>query len=360
MTTLLIRNPGNLRGSILKLSAMRRVRQSMILLAGFLACAIAVTAVPQPQNPPVRDGRWAILVMGISGDPELQVGYLKELEDLRAVLEKQLAFPRDHVIALFDDPKFDPTNIQYQSTRANLEMVCKGLAGKVGKEDLVFVFLQGHGDSDGKVYRLNLVGPDPTGVDLANMLYSIPAGRFIIVNATNCSGGSLEALSGKGRIILSATKSGTEKNFTHFGKFFIDALAANNADIDKNGRVSMFEAFGYASRKIEEYYTKEGAMQSEHPVLSDNGDAKAVALDDTADTRTAALARVAYLDRGLFAIQGDMSPEAQALAREAQSLEKQIEILKSAKDEMSAADYDKKLEELLLKLAETQAKLRKK
>jgi len=329
----------------------------------FPAVCLALVMLSGPvlsQTRPESDGRWALLVMGISGDPELQKLYLKELVDLRAVLEKQLGFPRDHVIALFDDPGMDPANIQYQATRANLEKACKEIAGKAGKEDTVFVFLEGHGDADGKVYRLNLVGPDPTGVDLATMLDAIPAQRTILVNATNCSGASIEALKAKGRIVISATKSGTEKNFTHLGKYFIEALAGNAADVDKNGRVSMFEAFGYAVRKVEEYYTKEGSMQTEHPMLNDNGDAKDLALDDIADARMAALARSSYLDRGLFAIQPGMSPEMQALAVEAKSLEKQIEVLKSAKDEMSTADYEKRLEELLLKLAEVQARLRKK
>jgi hypothetical protein len=337
------------------------VRFGLALILMIAGSAFSPGSPVRPQGTQESDGRWAILAVGISGDPALQVSYLKELLDLRGVLEKQLAFPRDHVIALFDDPKLMPAEIQYQSTRANLAKACKDIAGRAGKEDVIFIFLQGHGDSDGKSYRFNMVGhPDPTAVELATMFDSIPARKQIIVNATNCSGASLESFAARGRVVLSATKSGTEKNFTHFGKFFIEALADNAADVDKNGRVSLFEAFTYAARKIEEFYTKEGSMQTEHPMLSDNGDAHALALADTADARTAATARTAYLDRGLFAVSPGMSPETQEYARQAQSLEKEIEVLKSAKDEMSAAEYDKKLEDLLLKLAEVQAKLRKK
>jgi hypothetical protein len=306
------------------------------------------------------ESRWAILVMGISGDPDLQKEYLKELVDLRGLLEGALALPRDHVYALFDDPKTDPARIQYQSTRENLEKVRKEIAGRAGKEDLVFVFLEGHGDFSEDKYKLNLVGPDPTGQELAEMFYSIPAGRFVVINATSCSGGSLEALSGKGRIVISATRSGNEKNLTHFGKYFIEAFASNNADVDKNGRVSIFEAFTYAAHKVEEYYTKGGSLQTEHPVLSDNGGANALTLAE-AGNQSALVSRAAYLDSGspLYAQAGN-SPETQALVKEAQTLEKQIELLKSAKDEMKQEEYDKRLEELLTKLAEVQAKLWKK
>jgi hypothetical protein len=329
-----------------------------MLLLGF---AMVASAAPAPmQGKPVEDGRWAILVFGISGDPALQAGYLKELVDLRGILLNQLAFPRDHVIALFDDPKLKPDQIQYQSTRAELAKACKEIANRAGKDDLLFVFLQGHGDGEDKNYRFNMVGPDPTGVDLAAMFDAIPARRQVIVNATNCSGASLDALALKGRIVISATKSGTEKNLTHFGPYFIEALAQNAADVDKNGRVSMFEAFSFAARKVEDFYTKEGSLQSEHPMMNDNGEAKALTLDEMSDARAATTARVSYLDRGLFAIQSGMSAEMQELAKQAQALEKEIEALKSIKEDMVAADYDNKLEDLLLKLAEVQAKLRNK
>jgi hypothetical protein len=340
----------------------RRPNRHLARIAcGLAACLMmAATTSLGVQVQPTGDQRWAILVVGISGEPGLQKDYLKELVDLRNLLEGPLGFPRDHIVALFDDPKLDPTRIQYVSNRENLEQACRDIARRAAKDDTVFLFLEGHGDSDGKNYKLNLVGPDPTALELAAMLYAIPAQRFVIVNATNCSGASLDAFAGKGKIIVSATKSGSEKNLTHLGKYFIEALVNNNADVDKNGRVSVFEAFSYAAHKIEESYTKEGSLQTEHPVLSDNGDAQALSLSE-AGARSTLPSRAAYLDRGSpLLLAADTSPESQALAREAQSLEKQIELLKSMKDEMPEADYMKKLEELLLKLAEAQAKLRKK
>jgi hypothetical protein len=331
----------------------------LFCLAAF--CLLLPVAMPaRPHGQSANDPRWAILVTGISGDPGLQKDYLKEIVDLRAVLETSLGFPKDHVFALFDDPKLDPVRIQHVSSRENLERVCKEISTRASREDTVFVFMEGHGDSDGKQYKFNMVGPDPSATELAGMLFAIPAQRFFIVNATNCSGASLEVFAGKGKLVLASTKSGTEKNLTRFGKYFVEAFANNNADVDKNSRISLFEAFSYAARKVEEYYTKEGSLQTEHPMLNDNGDAQALSLAE-AGTRSTLLSRAAYLDRGsLLLAPGDSSPETQALAREAQSLERQIELLKSAKDEMAEAEYMKKLEELLLKLAEVQAKLRKK
>jgi len=304
--------------------------------------------------------RWAILVSGISGDPALQKDFLKQILDLRTELVGPLDFQSDHVFVLFDDPSKDPSHIQYKSTREELERVCREIAGKAGKEDLVFVFLTGHGSYDQSTYKLNLVGPDPTAVELAEMLYAIPADVSVVVNATTASGGSLAALSQRGKVVVSATKSGTERNRSHFGRYFIDALQDNNGDTDKNGRVSILEAFNYATKKVEEYYSSEASLQTEHAVLDDDGDGKGHDKPGP-DNGDGFLAGTTYLDAGVPLIsRGDLTPEELELAREAQSLEKQIEALKYQKAEMDATEYEKKLEALFLRLARINEKLRKK
>jgi hypothetical protein len=304
-----------------------------------------------------REDRWAVLVVGVSGDADLQKAYLKEVADLHTVLTGPLEFPKERVVVLFDDPSKNPDLIQYASTLENLRSVSRNLAGRVNKEDRVFVFIEGHGNYDGKVYKLNLVGPDPTAEELAAVLYSIPARHFVVVNATNCSGGSIQALSQEGRIIVTATKSGMEKNQTHMGKFFIDALKNNAADSDKNDRVSVIEAFSFARQKVEDYYRREGNLQTEHPVLDDNGDGQAQS-NPSPENGDGLLARTAFLDAGTRSRNREnLTAEQEELVRAAEEIEKQIEALKYAKGKMPEAEYEKKLEELLLELARIHAKL---
>jgi len=189
------------------------------------------------------------------------------------------------------------------------------------------------------------------------MLYSIPAQRFVVINATNCSGGSIPALSGNGKIVITATKSGMEKNQTHMGQYFIEAFKNKAADSDKNGRVSIIEAFSYASQKVESYYGSEGNLQTEHSVLDDNGDAQAQS-KPSPENGEGFLARTTFLDLEATVSAGEkLTPEQQKLKLEAQELEKQIEALKYSKSRMAEADYEKKLEDLLLKLAKINAKL---
>jgi hypothetical protein len=296
---------------------------------------------------------------GVSGDPGLQMEYLKELRDLRATLDGSFKFPKDRVFVLFDDVSKDPELIQYPSTRESLARVCREIAGRAAKDDLVFVFILGHGSFDGNGYKLNLVGPDPTAQELASILYSIPSQHFVVINTTTCSGSSMQALSGKGRIVITSTRTGSEKNLTHMGGFLVEALRDGNADTDKNGRVSLLEAFNYAAKKVEQYYSSEGNIQTEHSMLDDNGDGNGHPVPGP-DNGDGLLARITFLDPSPAAMaKAGADPERQKLALEAQSLEQQIEALKFAKGEMPQADYDKKLEQLLVKLAQVNAKLRK-
>ena len=332
-------------------SVMSRQHLLLAILLLFIACLRATAAE--------RDGRWAILISGVSGDPELQQIYLKEINDLYSVLTDSLGFPRSQVSVLFEDPSKNPGIIQRKSTRDELQSLCRDFAARVQKNDLIFVFIEGHGNYDGKAYKLNLVGPDPTAEDLAAMLYSIPAQRFIIMNATNCSGGSIPALSREGTIIITATKSGMETNQTHAAQFFIDAFKNNAADSDKNGRVSLMEAFSYTKKKVEEYFQAGDNLQTEHTVLDDNGDGKAQN-QPLPENGEGLIAKTTFLDAGVPVLnRAGLTPEQQKLAAEAQSIETQIETLKYAKAGMPETDYEKKLEELLVKLAQINAKLPK-
>src|SRR5213596_365301 len=164
------------------------IRHSSLLLFSI------VLFVQRPGWSETGQNRWAILLSGISGDPNLQQEFLKWIKGLYASLTGPMQVPREHVYVLFDDPAKDPSLIKHISTREGLEEVCREIAGKATESDLVFVFIAGHGSYDGKIYKLNLPGRDPTAEELAALLFSIHAGRFVVANMTTCSGGSIPAL----------------------------------------------------------------------------------------------------------------------------------------------------------------------
>jgi hypothetical protein len=336
----------------------RRAGRSFLLVLAALMLAQAGGSGEGPHAFAAEpDGRWALLVAGISGDPRLRDEHAGVLRSMRDILTGELRFRPDQVLLLCDDPSKAPDLAARRSTRENLAQACSEIAVRATKDSLVLVFFIGHGSSDGTGYKLNLVGPDPDAGELGKMLDPIAAGTLVVVNATSASGASVGALSGENRIIISATKSGSERNLTRMPGFFVEALRQNAADTDKNGRVSLLEAFQFTSRRVQEHFAREGSLQTEHPVLDDNGDGTGHDLP-APDNGDGLLARTTDLAPVAGANASSGAPEA-ALARDAAELQRQIEALKYSKERLTEAEYRKRLEELLIRLAQIHAKLGK-
>lgn len=329
--------------------------RALAAAAVLLLCAGSGVARQVRAQSQDRDARWAILMAGISGEAELQASYIETLKLMHGALAGSLRFPREHILVLCDDPAKAADLAARTGTREGFAQACREVAGKAGKDSVVLVFLLGHGSSAGEEYKLNLVGPDPTAEDLARVIDAIPAGTLVIVNATSASGASLRALSGERRVVITATKSGSERNLAQMGRYFVEALRDNAADADKNLRVSMLEAFLFAQRRVQEHYAREGSLQTEHMLLDDNGDGTGHESPSPAN------------GDGLLARTTDLSPRSpaaaasgeEALAREAEAIQKEIEGLKYSKDRMTEAEYQKRLEDLLVRLAQNRAKRQK-
>jgi hypothetical protein len=226
------------------------------------------------------------------------------------------------------------------ATKANVTAALTRVAQSAKPQDAVVVMLIGHGSFDGE-YKFNLPGPDISGTELAALLNKIPATRQLVVNMTSASGGSLDALKKDTRLVISATKTGTEKNATVFARFWVEALRDPSADIDKNGTISALEAFQYAERKTKAFYDDLKRIATEHPVLQDNNKAAAFPV-----VRLAAAAVVT-------------DPAKKALQAKRDEIESQIDQLKYQKALMPAEQYKAQLTRLLLELARTQEALDK-
>ena len=62
---------------------------------------------------------------------------------------------------------------------------------------------------------------------------------------TSASGDMLPVVAAPNRVVITATKSSFERNESHFAEFFVDALTKDVADVDKDGRVSLLDAFDH-------------------------------------------------------------------------------------------------------------------
>ncbi len=244
------------------------------------------------------------------------------------------------------------------ATRARVESVLADFAKDAKPNDAVVVMLIGHGTFDGYEYKLALPGPDLTAVDLARLMDRVPATRQLVVNMTSASGGSRAALEKPNRAIITATKSGSEKNATVFARFWVEALRDPAADTDKNGVVSALEAFRYAEQKTTKFYDSMKRLATEHPTLEDTGKGQGARSPSAENGQGLLAARFALLRIGGTQALATTPEKKQLLARK-EELEQQIDTLKYQKAAMPADQYKQQLSKLLLDLARTQAELDK-
>ena len=146
------------------------------------------------------------------------------------------------------------------------------IAGQVTERDDVFVYLIGHGSFRQGVAKVNVPGPDLSAEDLSGLLRTVRARRVVVIQGTSASAPFINALSGRGRIICTSTRSAEERNATQFMGFFVQALEDGSADRNRDGRISVLEACQQASVLTQAWYDREGYIATEHALLDDNGD----------------------------------------------------------------------------------------
>ena len=218
---------------------------------------------------------------------------------------------------------------------------------------LVFI---GHGTFDGKEAKFNLRGPDLSDAELGEWLKGCKR-PLAVINCASASAPFLARLSGPNRVVISATRSGSENNFARFGDYFSAALADPAADLDKDGQTSLLEAFLAASHRVEEWYKQEGRLATEHALLDDNGDKLGIPANWFQGVRATRAARDGAPLDGPRASQWHLlrSPAEQAMPAEVRArrdeLELKIEALRAKKASMPEAEYYQQLEALLLDLA---------
>ena len=230
------------------------------------------------------------------------------------------------------------------------------LAKQAKPADSLVVMLIGHGTYDGHDYKFNIPGADLTATELAGLLDRVPAQRQLVVNMTSCSGGSIDELRRPNRIVIAATKTGSEKNATNFARYFAEALREPAADTDKNESISALEAFRYAQTKTTEFFDTQKRLATEHSVIEDTGkgSGERTVTAENGQGKLAASFTVVRLGANAAAAR---DPNKRPLLDKKEQLEQAIEKLKFEKAAMPAQEYKRQLTQLLLELAKTQEAL---
>ena len=224
---------------------MKKSLVAALALAGFLSVA------------PVRADEYLLIVSGLGGEERFTQAFDKEA---LALYEAAGDLPQSttHRWLLSGD----------QSNRDHL-LATLGLLD-LEDEDNLQVHLIGHGSYDGAVYKYNLYGPDLTAEDLATALDDV-GGRQMIALMTSSSGAAMDSLDNGSRIVITATKSGLQKNASVFSRFWAEGATADLADLNKNETVSLDELYQYTQSKVSGYYEDEGLIASESSLLQGSG-----------------------------------------------------------------------------------------
>jgi len=321
-----------------------RVLQAALIVAALLGCGVpAAVAADGAEN------RYALIVSGATGGQEYVTQYARWSSDLAKALVEALRFDPARVTTLSETRQSEAA-----ATAENVRRALTSIRDRMTRDDLLLVVLIGHGTFDGVDAKFNLVGPDLESADWAALLRPFP-GRIVVVNTTSGSFPFLERLAAPRRIVISATDSSAQRFDTVFPEYFIRALTDDSADIDKNGRISIWEAFAAASGSVRRHYQQRGQLSTERALLDDTGDGVGKEVGDPGDDGS--YASRTYLDASLPGAAPTDEVLLKLLQRRA-ALEADVEDLKIRKTFLPPAEYTKEFERIMIELAKVSHDIR--
>ncbi len=310
------------------------------LVHNFGACLAFETGDPNAERHTV------IVVVGAAGTPEYGAQFVKWAKLWEQACskggEKFISIGLDNEVQNTDDRTTLQQTIMNESQQTDAAL---------------WLVLIGHGTFDGRTAKFNLRGPDVAAKDLAEWLKPLQR-PLIMINTASSSAPFLSILSGPQRVIITATKSGYEQNYTRFGEYFAEAIAEPKADLDKDGQTSLLEAFLTASHRVDEFYSAAGRLATERALLDDNGDGLGTRADWFRGIRPVQSAEDGAALDGYRAHQLHLvhSEAENAIPLELRAkrnkLELEVMALRDSKDKFSEEEYFTRLEKMLCDIAQ--------
>jgi hypothetical protein len=312
---------------------------------------IAIVAMLLIAPPPAfAQQRFALIVAGAAGGDEYAAQYAAWIDTLKETLTGRLKFETTRVAVLSETAEPDAA-----ATAENVRKALASVRQRMAREDLLFVFLVGHGTFDGVDAKFNLVGRDLESAEWGALLKPLP-GQVVVVNSTAGSFPFIERLSGPKRVVITATDSVAQRFDTVFAEYFVKAFDDEAADLDKNQRISVWEAFSSAAAGVRRHYQRRGQLSTERSLLDDNGDGVGTSASEQGGD--GAQASRTYLE----AEQPGAAPTDEELLKLLQRkalLEGELEELKIRKAFLAVDEYAKEFERIITEYARVSSEVRK-
>ena len=323
------------------------MRRAAVLVVCWLALgAVAAPAAAQQTH--------LLVVTGLGGEADYTEQFHEWATTLLDAAAARYELPAGNITYLGEKPDLAPERIGGRSSRENVTAAIDAIAARAAPGDHVVIVLFGHG-SFADTARINLPGRDLSADDFAGLLERLDVGHVTFVNTASASGPFVEKLSGENRVVMTATRTGGERNASVFGGYFVEAFATGESDADQNKdeRISMLEAFEYARVKVEQSYEADGRIATEHALLDDNGDGDGSSEPDPLGG-DGTVARTLFFTSGAdlrAAAAFPDDPELVALYEERLALEARVDDLRRIRGAEPSEQYAQELERLLVDLA---------
>jgi hypothetical protein len=215
----------------------------------------------------------ALILVGLPGDEEHEKLFADTVKQWRRWLSDTLGFRPADVHVLFGKSGQEGL-AQGPDTRVAIEKEAARLKASLRPDDRLWVFFLGHANYDGEHAWLHLPGPDLNDDELGKLFAGLPCREQVFWMTSSESGRFVKGLSAKGRIVIAATRAGSEDNETEFPHALstVAALPLTALDANKDGKLSVLELYSRIVREVQERYAGDNRVPTEHAQLDDNGD----------------------------------------------------------------------------------------
>ena len=220
-----------------------------------------------------------LIIGGAAGEKSFYDAFWSATSRFHQLLTNEYGYTPDQITFLFEDMDASGAEgiVDNESKHEQVLAAFDQLAAAAEPSDRFLLFMIGHASRTNKdELKYNLLGRDISEPEYITRINNIPAERQILIFGFPYSGKLVPQLSRPGRIIL--TSSSRNEGYSlqaGFGDVFVDTFSNAMNDTDRNGDISLLEAFLSLQAHTKDFYEQNGNVQTEHPHLDDNGDGNA-------------------------------------------------------------------------------------